>query len=1024
MKFIFSLIATVLYFSANAQHYWQQKVDTKIEVTLDDKNHFLRGHEELFYTNNSPDTLTYLYFHLYPNAYQHDHTQLAEQLYRNGKKEFYYTSPKNRGFIDSLDFTIDGQSAIYINSDKEPDVARIELPQPIPPGEIVVISTPFRVKIPKVFSRLGHDGQAYYISQWFPKPAVYDSKGWHQMPYLELGEFFSEFGNYEVQITIPENYVVLATGNIVDNNEQLWLDSLSTVDIFNIDSARLNVKSIDSFPASASRMKTIRFKEENVHDFAWFADKRWLVRKDSFEQNSNKQKIYSYTAFLPSSKSLWRDANKHLKNTLEHYGKWIGSYPYKTIKAVEGIMKSGGGMEYPTITIIDKNSSGDQTTIIHEAGHNWFYGILGSNEREHAWMDEGLNTFYEQKTSHSIADSYGTKANNAHDDFDNIILYQLAASGEDAAIDQNGIQFKELNYGMDVYFKTALLLHWLEKYMGEKSFDSAIHHYFNQWKFKHPYPELFQHALELHTNKSVDWFFEALKSKELIDFGITQVVIDSENVLITVKNNTNIPMLPAALEFYLGDSLVHTEINDMKWGNVYTNKQENGKEYIIAVPKENLKCDKVKIASFIPDGKTTNNDFSGKDYWHGRGIKIGHITGLNLLPKERLFIAPTLGYNLYDGLQVGLLFHNFTWPETKFKFALAPLWGFSSNQINGTGSIGYDWHLQQSRLKNITLQLDAKSFSYNQFSAGYSSDSLTFSSNKIMLGYTKIAPSINFTFREKSALSPVHKTLLLKGYSISEDDLKFQLNTKDSVYNPSKFNSNSVYGLVRYEHQNNRPFNPFSYVGEIQLSQNFIKITAETNWRLDYNRKNKSLYIRAFVGKFFEQNSTISNRYYLNTTFTGQNDYLYDDTYSGRNESQGTWSKQISMREGGFKIPTNLYSQPIGQSNNWLATLNIKTDLPIKIPLQLFLDLGTFADAEMINPSGQKMLYDGGICLSISNFFQVNLPLIVSKDFSDYQSQILGKTGVFENVSFSLQLHNFNWLKLSSKTLNLMTNFK
>ena len=209
-------------YSATARNYWQQKVNTRIDVRLDDNKHILHGYEEMTYTNNSPDTLHYIYMHLWANAYKHDHTTFAEQQATNKSTTFYYSKPSERGYIDSLQFTIDGQNVDYHSTENVPDIARIDLTTPILPGQEVKIISPFRVKIPKVFSRLGHTGQAYFISQWFPKPAVYDLKGWHPIPYLDQGEFFSEIGSYDVNITLPKNYIVMSTGNCTDESETRW----------------------------------------------------------------------------------------------------------------------------------------------------------------------------------------------------------------------------------------------------------------------------------------------------------------------------------------------------------------------------------------------------------------------------------------------------------------------------------------------------------------------------------------------------------------------------------------------------------------------------------------------------------------------------------------------------------------------------------------------------------------------------------------------------------------------------------
>ncbi|HNK40740.1 MAG TPA: hypothetical protein PL002_06110, partial [Flavobacteriales bacterium] len=215
-----------------AQSYFQQEVNYRIDVRLDDAKHELHAFEQFDYHNNSPQTLDTIWIHLWPNAYKDRSTALCDQLDRMNNFGLHYATPEQRGFLDSLAFTV-GPSSVPVQWGPHPehiDIAWIKLPSPLAPGEHTTISTPFRVRIPSAsFSRLGHAGQAYFITQWYPKPAVLDSEGWHPMPYLTQGEFYSEFGSFDVRITLPANYVVGATGELQDAHERAWLDSLSTV---------------------------------------------------------------------------------------------------------------------------------------------------------------------------------------------------------------------------------------------------------------------------------------------------------------------------------------------------------------------------------------------------------------------------------------------------------------------------------------------------------------------------------------------------------------------------------------------------------------------------------------------------------------------------------------------------------------------------------------------------------------------------------------------------------------------------
>ncbi len=994
MKQFFFVIAFFVSFSLMAQPAWQQRVDTKIDVRLDDKNHFLHAFEEMTYTNNSPDTLKYIYIHLWPNAYKNDHTPMARQMDINGNSAFYYAKAIDRGYIDSLQFTIDGHSVDHYSADNVPDVARIDLLQPLLPGRSMKIATPFRVKIPKVFSRMGHTGQAYYISQWFPKPAVYDLLGWHPISYLDQGEFYSEYGSYDVSVTLPGNYVVMATGNCTDEHENNWLDSLSKLPLPADSSTQKKA------PASVLETKTIHFHEDNIHDFAWFADKRWVVRKDTVYSPGNGQLVTAWAAFMPPYSKTWRKTTGYLKETVKHYGAWVGPYPYKTIKAVLGDLRAGGGMEYPTVTVIDKSSnSGLQTVIIHEAGHNWFYGLLGSNERDHAWMDEGINTFYEQKTTEAIKTDSAKAKKSKFDE--SLLYYEMAATHNDQAIDETSSNFTKLNYGLDVYYKTALTLKWLEHYIGPADFEQGMKDYFEKWHFHHPYPDDLRAALQRHTTKPVGWFFDTmLHTDRKIDFTITRAKVNGANTDLTIRNNTGV-ISPVLIDAIYKDSVV---------ASAWTQPFE--KTTTLTMP--GTEWSRMKIDEDIPDAKTTNDVYRRSALFHRFGLKLKPVMGLNLGDKDKIFVAPSWGNNQYDGFMLGILLHDFTLPENRFRYAIAPMYGFHSGGIAGTGSVGYLWY-PGSVFREILLQADAKTFHDNETSVNRTSP--------LFASYVKVAPSLTFTFKERDPLSPVTRTLMLKEYNIREQNFVFPA---DTISSPLVFSQDRIYGMLRYRHVNDRYYNPFSYSVEGHAGSDFAKLNVEGNVRIDYNVKNKSLYVRGYLGKYFAINNdpAVTQRYELNASFTGLDDYLYDGTYRGRNARNGLSAQQISIQEGGFKIPTY---NGVDRSDNWMATINLKTDLPIgKWPVRLFFDAGLIPNAtpSITNSSATTLLYDGGVEVWLSkDIVSVYFPLIMSSDFQNYLTNTYGRKNLYaRSISFTFQLQNINWLKITSGVLRSSIN--
>ena len=294
-------------FSATAQkNYWQQDVEYTLNVSLQEHgyadpetqktvDHVLKGFEEIRYTNNSPDTLKFIYFHLWMNAYKNENTAFAKQKLENGQLDFYNAKDNEKGKIILKSIMEAGFSLKVEYDTLNPDIAKIYLYHPLAPHDWCKISMFFVDYLPKTFSRGGRE-KSYQVSQWYPKPAVYDHLGWHPIPYLDQGEFYSEYGSYDVTITLPENYTVGATGDLQPDskNESDRLNKLDqyTRSKFKLpandqyplqDISTIHLADNDSFPPSAPNMKTLHYKQDHVHDFAWFADKRFYVNQGPCE---------------------------------------------------------------------------------------------------------------------------------------------------------------------------------------------------------------------------------------------------------------------------------------------------------------------------------------------------------------------------------------------------------------------------------------------------------------------------------------------------------------------------------------------------------------------------------------------------------------------------------------------------------------------------------------------------------------------------------------------------------------------
>ena len=519
MKKIFGIIACCLTINVFAQtNYWQQQVNYKINVTLNDKDHSLKGWEELEYTNNSPDQLDFIWFHLWVNAYKNDSTAFAKQLLRDKKGTDRLKNFKDRGFIDSLNFTVDGAKASLEYDPQNIDVAKLILPKPLPPGGTIKIQTPFYVDIPQYVSRSGHDGQSYMICQWYPKPAVYDRKGWHQFPYLDQGEFYSEYGNFDVSITLPSQYIVGATGILQNANELKQYKAIGAANV-----ATSSKKNSTKYAVPSTATKTLNYKGENILDFAWFADKDFVIRYDTLQSASGKT-VDVFTYHHPDGNKNWVKSTEYVKGGTRAYSSYFGEYPYPVVQAVEGPKNEmSGGMEYPMITLITSPDATEpmlDAVITHEVGHNWLMGVLASNERTHAWMDEGVNTYFQfryEAEKYRFNSVFGDQIPNEvkqkpAPEFQALVYSALMRVPMEKAIEQPSEKFQnEDEYGITVYVKTALWLYGLEQAFGRENLDKAMHAYYDQWKFKHPYPEDMKAVFEKELGRDLTPYFNLLK---------------------------------------------------------------------------------------------------------------------------------------------------------------------------------------------------------------------------------------------------------------------------------------------------------------------------------------------------------------------------------------------------------------------------------------------------------------------------------------------------------------------------------
>ena len=1006
----FLSILCCVYFKSNAQqNYFQQEVNYTIDVTLNDVSHELSAFEKIQYINHSKVPLDFIYFHLWANAYKNNETALAKQLLENGETEMYFAKPSELGYIDSLNFLVNGQSIKWEFDKEHIDICKLFLNTPIKPGDTITITTPFHVKLPSAkISRLGHIDQAYAITQWYPKPAVYDREGWHQMPYLNQGEFYSEFGAYDVKITLPKNYVLAATGDRIDEaEEEAWILEKAAETQKMISEKKYS--NDNSFPVSSKEYKTIQFKQYRVHDFAWFADKRFHVLKGNIVLPRSGKEVDTWAFFTNNEPELWSKSIEYINDATLFYSKMNGDYPYNHVTAIDGTISAGGGMEYPNITIIGESGNAFtlETTIMHEVGHNWFYGILGSNERDYPFMDEGLNSFYEMRyirekyPNQTLASLLGRDStfkffglNKFKHKAEYEFAYLLAArKNTDQPIATAAKDFTNYNYGAIVYSKSALAFDYLMNYLGKEKFDEAMRFYFEQWKFEHPTPEDLIKTLQYHLNADLHWFVEELivTNKKLDYKMISHKQLEDHSHAVLVKNNNKL-LGPVSVSGIKDGKLVGTV-----WYNGFKGKR------VFEFPPSDIDEFKIDYEEFMPDVKRKNNNIRTHGLFKKTDpIQFSFIGKLDNPNKTQINYLPILGYNSYNKFMLGCAFYNYSLLQRKTEITIAPMYAFGSKTPVGYADIARYFTQNNNLFQQITFIGKLKSFGYNYVDTKPFNDANNTNINSFTLNYYKVSATLDFEIKKQNPRSKITQHIGYTSNHLFVDNETYHIDFTDSSQsNISMKNKSTIINNFYYTLKNTRAINPFDVAFNFQHNDMFGKASATLNYSVTFKNKN-SIDFRLFAGAFVFQDKNQKEDYRFRMSgFNGYQDYLFDYNYVGRNEINGVGFAQFTENDGAFKIWT-----PLGQSSKWLVALNIKSPKVGKLPLKLYADIGTSEFNESLYKD--KFLYNVGLDICIwKNIFEIYVPFAYSKDIKT-TLETNNKAGFFDTIRFTLNLHNIN----------------
>jgi len=539
--------------------YWQNKADYQIAVTLDDQAHTLSGNIKLTYTNNSPETLDFIWMQMEQNRFKEDSRGTLTTPIQGNR----YNGDIDGGFdVTNLQAKVGSKGSVSSKNIVSDTRMQVWFNEPIPAkGGTATVSMDFSFKVPvEGMDRMGRleveDGWIYAFAQWYPKVAVFDDvEGWNVEPYLGAGEFYLEYGDFDYKVTVPYDHIVVGSGELLNPKEVLSKELQNRyAKAKDSDTTVMMITAEELGNTELTRPKqegtvTWHFAIQNSRDAAFATSRAFIWDAAKINLPSGK-KILAQSAYPKESNGTdaWSRSTEYTKASIEHYSSTWFEFPYATATNVAADI---GGMEYPGLNFCSYNSKGEDLWGVtdHEFGHNWFPMIVGSNERRYPWMDEGFNTFINHYSTLSFNDGEYPSNLNETRRYTNFFTSETR-EGIDTYPDVVNVG----NLGMLAYNKPAFGLLMLREYiLGHERFDNAFKSYIKTWSYKHPQPTDFFNHMENVAGENLSWFWQGwFYGTGNIDLGVNAVIPYAGNYVVVLANKGDMPM-PVLMEITFED---------------------------------------------------------------------------------------------------------------------------------------------------------------------------------------------------------------------------------------------------------------------------------------------------------------------------------------------------------------------------------------------------------------------------------------------------------------------------------------
>ena len=598
--------------SAQNTGYWQQHVDYTMDVNMDVETYQYTGNQKLVYTNNSPDQLDRVFYHLYYNAFQpgsemdirlQNIKDPDKRMMEDGKSRIASLSESEMGYLHATSLTQDGQPVTFT---EEGTILVVNLAQPIPPGGKTTFDMTFEGQVPLQIRRSGRNSRenvALSMSQWYPKLSEYDFEGWHPNPYIAR-EFHGVWGDFDVKITLDKDYTVGGSGYL-QNPQEIG---------HGYEAPGTKVK-------TKGKTLTWHFKAPNVHGFMWAADPEYI--HDTYEMEDGPTLHFFYKD-NPEFNENWKKLQPKTAAAMKFFSDNVGKYPYEQYSVVQG---GDGGMEYAMSTLItgEREFGSLVGVMVHEMAHSWFQHVLATNESEHEWMDEGFTSFISSLCMNQIMEQ------NKENPFEGSYrgYYALVNSGLEMPQATHADRYTtNFAYGVSAYSKGSIFLSQLGYVIGQDKLMETIQKYFEDFKFKHPVPNDIKRTAEKVSGMELNWYLKDwTQTTNTIDYGIKSVEADGESTKVTMERIGEMPMpldilvvgkdgtqqtyyVPLRMMFGEKDNpypnLKRTVLEDWPWA--YPTY-----EFTLDMPSENVQAIMIDPSQLMADVNGENNVYQAEE---------------------------------------------------------------------------------------------------------------------------------------------------------------------------------------------------------------------------------------------------------------------------------------------------------------------------------------------------------------------------------------------------------------------------